>query len=55
LGHSADVKGFLVSEDRNILFSCSEDKTIRMWDIRNEACLRIYSGHKYNLSEIILF
>jgi len=32
-GHNSYVKGFLLSEDFSILFSCSDDKKIKMWKL----------------------
>ena len=46
-GHSDWVRGLLLSEDKKILFSCSEDKTIKMWSLDHEfgKCLKTFERH----------
>ncbi|CAI4396895.1 BDH_1b_G0027030.mRNA.1.CDS.1 [Saccharomyces cerevisiae] len=34
-------------------FSCSDDTTIRMWDIRTNSCLKVFRGHVGQVPKII--
>ncbi|AHY75954.1 ADI_G0030850.mRNA.1.CDS.1 [Saccharomyces cerevisiae] len=34
-------------------FSCSDDTTIRMWDIRTNSCLKVFRGHVGQVQKII--
>ncbi|HEU4889261.1 MAG TPA: WD40 repeat domain-containing protein, partial [Thermoanaerobaculia bacterium] len=41
-GHRAPITGFVVSGDA--VFSCSEDRTVRMWDVRTAVPLAVAYG-----------
>ncbi|CAI4399680.1 BBM_1a_G0026690.mRNA.1.CDS.1 [Saccharomyces cerevisiae] len=34
-------------------FSCSDDTTIRMWDVRTNSCLKVFRGHVGQVQKII--
>ncbi|SJM87376.1 probable F-box protein MET30 [Zygosaccharomyces bailii] len=34
-------------------FSCSDDTTIRMWDIRTNSCLKVFRGHVGQVQKVI--
>ncbi|QLQ80571.1 hypothetical protein HG537_0D05720 [Torulaspora globosa] len=36
-----------------LCFSCSDDTTIRMWDIRTNACRRVFRGHVGQVQKVI--
>ncbi|MBN4073054.1 WD40 repeat domain-containing protein [Crocinitomix catalasitica] len=44
LGHSAMIKGLLFSDDGKKLYSISDDKTIRVWDVANGILENTYRG-----------
>ena len=43
-GHTAAVIDLSLSEDGRHAISCSEDQTIRMWDIRRGKCIKVFTG-----------
>lgn len=46
-GHSGTVFRAIFSPDARFLLSCSQDKTIRLWDVAQEGKLRrVFQGHK---------
>jgi WD40 repeat protein/serine/threonine protein kinase/Flp pilus assembly protein TadD len=51
-GHTGQINKLLLIND-NILISCSEDKTIRVWDIESGKCIHILTGHKSEITTII--
>ena len=34
-------------DNPNILVSCSDDKTIKMWDLTSGSCVSTVTGHRY--------
>lgn len=51
-GHTAGVRTLEIIRD-NYLLSGSNDKTIRLWDIYRQTCLKVYERHISPLSSII--
>lgn len=45
-GHEAKVNSVAFSKSGELLASGSEDYTIRIWDLSNQSCLSVLSGHK---------
>lgn len=45
-GHQGDITDLVVSLDGKIMVSASKDKTLRVWDSRNKACIHILQGHQ---------
>ncbi|GAB1296222.1 F-box/WD repeat-containing protein 10 [Apodemus speciosus] len=45
-GHAGSVRALFLSEEDNILLSGSYDLSIRYWDIKTGACIRIFYGHQ---------
>src|SRR4051812_9113284 len=45
-GHSSFVKAIALSPDGQTLASGSDDKTIKLWDMRNGQLLRTLDGHQ---------
>ena len=45
LGHVCAVTDIKISKIHTYLFSCSEDKTVKCWDLNTNTCIRNYHGH----------
>ncbi|KAJ8668877.1 hypothetical protein QAD02_000136 [Eretmocerus hayati] len=46
-GHSGPVYCLSFSPDRNLLLSCSEDGTVRLWSLHTWTCVVSYKGHLF--------
>nr|ATI09805.1 TATA-box binding protein [Lysiphlebia japonica] len=46
-GHSGPIYALSFSPDKNLLLSCSEDTTIRLWSLHTWTCVVCYKGHLY--------
>lgn len=44
-GHSGVITDMDVSPDNSMLVTCSEDRTLRVWDPRTGATLAVLRGH----------
>ena len=44
-GHMAAIKGMCFSPNGKLLFTASDDKTLRIWDVENEILLKTYRGY----------
>jgi small GTP-binding protein len=51
-GHTDEVNRITWSPDGSYLASPSEDKTIRLWDAHNGACVRTLQGHTGHVSSV---
>uniref|UniRef100_T1J6X2 TFIID subunit TAF5 NTD2 domain-containing protein n=1 Tax=Strigamia maritima TaxID=126957 RepID=T1J6X2_STRMM len=51
-GHSGSVYGLCFTPDSQLLLSCSEDTTVRAWDMQNFNNVAIYRGHNYPVWDI---
>jgi WD40 repeat protein/ribosomal protein S18 acetylase RimI-like enzyme len=45
-GHEDWVRSLVIWEERNLLISASDDKSVRCWDIRTGRCSKILKGHE---------
>ena len=55
-GHNSDVNAVKWSNDSQLFASCSVDKTIRFWDIRDCKSINILSGIQYStINDISVF
>ena len=52
-GHTEWVKCVKLHPKSFSCFSCSDDTTIRMWDIRTNSCLKVFRGHVGQVQKII--
>ncbi|KAK6200498.1 WD40-repeat-containing domain protein [Scheffersomyces amazonensis] len=58
IGHTAWVKALAIHPNGKYIFSASEDKTIRIWDLntlnteKNIKCIRILTGHEGFINSI---
>jgi len=51
-GHSDGVRSIVASSDGNTIFSCSNDKSIKIWDLKSGKLLQTLTGHSASLSSI---
>ena len=42
---SRGIKAYAISQDGSHVLTCSDDKTLRLWDVETERCLRVLEGH----------
>ena len=58
IGHRGPVHRVIVTRDGRFAFSCSGwpegDRTIRQWDLANGKELRVFTGHKEDITQIVL-
>ncbi|OMJ29756.1 putative E3 ubiquitin ligase complex SCF subunit sconB [Smittium culicis] len=52
-GHDDKVNELVFYND-DYLFSCSDDLTVKRWDLKNRACTHIYNGHSCSIGSISL-
>ncbi|XP_054999557.1 F-box and WD repeat domain containing protein 10B [Sorex araneus] len=44
-GHAGSIRTIILCEKEHFLLSGSYDLSIRYWDLKNGACIRVFSGH----------
>ena len=54
-GHKSDIRSLILSEDKITLISCSDDKTIKIWNLSNLTCIKTLEGHSSWVFNILLF
>nr|XP_044986468.1 CMT1A duplicated region transcript 1 protein [Jaculus jaculus] len=54
-GHAGSIKALFLCEEENILLSGSFDLSIRCWDLKSGACLRMLYGHQGAVTCIDLY
>lgn len=57
IGHTSNVRDLVLVErgDGNKLLSCSEDKTIKLWDLEKYMVVKTFSGHKGIVTKLLMF
>ena len=53
IGHTANIRAIVVLDELRIC-SCSDDKTIKIWDTSTGLCERTLEGHTGYIRDIIL-
>jgi len=43
---NADIKGYALSTDGKQALTCSQDTTVRLWEVATGRCLRVLRGHR---------
>lgn len=46
-GHDNWVRGVVFHPGGKFLISASDDKTLRVWDLRNKRCMKTLDAHKH--------
>ncbi|ELK31005.1 F-box/WD repeat-containing protein 10 [Myotis davidii] len=54
-GHTGSIHALFVCEEENVLLSGSYDLSIRSWDLKSGACIRIFTGHQGTITCIDLY
>ncbi|XP_054427051.1 F-box and WD repeat domain containing protein 10B isoform X2 [Pteronotus mesoamericanus] len=54
-GHAGRVRALFLCEQENFLLSGSYDLSIRYWDLKSGACIRIFNGHQGTITCIDLY
>lgn len=58
VGHDNWVRGVLFHPGGKYLVSCSDDKTLRIWDYKNKRCAKTLAAHEHfatTLGKILLY
>ena len=52
-GHNGDVAALsLKSQDNNVFVTGSVDRTIRLWDLRQDTCQQVFWGHEADVNSV---
>ncbi|XP_037348225.1 F-box and WD repeat domain containing protein 10B isoform X2 [Talpa occidentalis] len=54
-GHAGTVHALILCEEGNFLLSGSYDLSIRYWDLKSGACVRIFTGHQRTITCMDLY
>ncbi|XP_025719935.2 F-box and WD repeat domain containing protein 10B isoform X2 [Callorhinus ursinus] len=54
-GHAGSVRTLFLCEEENFLLSGSYDLSIRSWDLKSGACIRIFNGHQGTITCMDLY
>ncbi|KAH8816231.1 WD40-repeat-containing domain protein [Xylogone sp. PMI_703] len=52
-GHSSCVCSVIFSHNSELLASCSDDETIKIWDSKTGSCLRTLEGHRGFVNSVV--
>lgn len=52
-GHADWVNSIKIDQDSATLFSCSDDFTVRLWDLESRQCIRCYEGHVGQVQQVL--
>lgn len=52
-GHSDSCSVGHFSRDGKLLLTASNDKTVRIWDLKNQVCKHIIKGFKFHKADIL--
>lgn len=47
VGHDNWVRGVMFHPGGKYLISCSDDKTLRIWDYKNKRCAKTLAAHEH--------
>lgn len=47
IGHDNWVRGVVFHPGGKFLVSASDDKTLRVWDLKNKRCMKTLEAHKH--------
>lgn len=47
VGHDNWVRGVMFHPKGKYLISCSDDKTLRIWDYKNKRCAKTLAAHEH--------
>jgi len=53
-GHTNVVTSLAITKDQQYLFSASEDKTVKMWDISKGKLVKTFTGHEDSVSLVFV-
>ena len=52
-GHRNSINNLCEMPNYNFILSCSDDKTIKMWNINNYQCVKTYEGHNSDVNCVL--
>jgi len=52
IGHDNWVRGLVLHHSSKFLYSCSDDKTVRIWDLTTGKCVKKIDAHSHFISDI---
>lgn len=53
-GHQDNINSVVISHDRQLIISCSSDKTIKIWNLATGKLVHTFAGHKNSINVVAI-